>query len=238
MSRCIFVGVDSSLSPSTWSALESVCQFLDQDLSECHLILLHVIAVPYDPAPRLGRRAGSISTFPPTQNQLREAQYVLRRARALLGLFGVPLESVELLVRVGAPAEELARVARERGVDLLVLGSRPHSHLGLLRQILLGSTSRRAAHLAPCRVLLAHPPRLSGSSELIVWYEQALVHCLQKADTLVVLTPDDVARRFTPGVHSVGHREVDAAACALLQLASRGLLLCQVTHGEVRCWND
>ena len=129
-------------------------------------------------------------------------------------------------------------MARERDVDLLVLGSCPHSHLGLLRRMLLGSTSRRASHLAPCRVLLACPPHQFGSGDLVAWYEQALLRSLQQTETFIVLTPDEVARRFTPGDHTVGQREVDAAACALQQLASRGLLLCQVIQGEVRYWND
>jgi nucleotide-binding universal stress UspA family protein len=238
MSRCILVGVDATLSLSTWSALESVCQCLEQSPSECHLLLLHVIPVPSDPAPRWGRPIGSVSTLPPTQRQLHEAKYVLLRARALLGQLGVPLASVELLVRTGIPAEELARVARERDVELLVLGSRPHSRLGLLWRLLLGSTSRRATHLAPCRVLLAHPTCPFDSSELVTWYEQALLRCLQQEDALMVLTPGEVAQRFTPGVRAIGHREVEAAASALHQLANRGVLLCQVIQGEVRCWND
>jgi nucleotide-binding universal stress UspA family protein len=238
MSRCILVGVDATLSISTWSALESACQCLEQSPSECHLLLLHVIPVLFDPTPRWGRPVWSVSTIPPTQRQLQEAQHVLLRARVLLGYLGVPLASVELLVRAGMPAEELARVARERNVELLVLGSRSPSRLGLLRRMLLGSTSRRAAQLAPCRVLLAHPARPFGSGELVAWYEQALLCCLQQEATLIVLTPGDVARRFTPGVRAIGHREVEAAASALHKLASRGLLLCQVIQGEVRCWND
>lgn len=87
-------------------------------------------------------------------------------------------------------------------------------------------------------MLLARTPRPFGSDELVAWYEQALLRSLQQADSLMVLKPDDVARHFTPGVHSVGQREVDAASCALQQLASRGLLLCQVIQDEVRCWND
>jgi len=161
MSRCILVGVDASLSLATWSALESVCQLIEQDSSDCHLILLHAIPVPYDPTPRLGRTIGSISTFPPTQNQLREARLVLQRARTLLGQLGIPLESSELLVRAGMPAVELARVARERDMDLLVLGSYPHSHLGLLRHMLLGSTWLRVACCSLAR--LVHSVQTSWS---------------------------------------------------------------------------
>lgn len=231
------MGVDNTLSLATRSAFESVCQCLEQEPSDCRLILLHVIPLPYDPRSR-GRPAGSTSTYSPTQSQIRESRHLLRRAHALLGQLGVPLDSVELLLLAGTPAEELARVARERDVDLLVLGCRPHSRLSFLRRLLLGSTSRRVLHLAPCRVLLAHPPQLSGSDELVAWYERALLRCLQQATALMVLTPGDVARCFAPGIRASGQREVEAATCALQHLANRGLLLCQQTDGEVRCWND
>jgi nucleotide-binding universal stress UspA family protein len=165
MNRCILVGVDARLSLSTLSALESICQLLEQDSSKYHLILLHVIPVPCDPRAKSGKPIGSISTFPPTQSQLRDARQVLWRARALLDHFGIPLESIELVLRTGMPAEELAWLAQERDVDLLVLGIHPHSHLSLLRRILLGSTAGCAAHLAQCHVLLARPPRPFGSGD-------------------------------------------------------------------------
>ena len=137
------------------------------------------------------------------------------------------------------PADELVQVARERDVDLLVLGSRPPSRFQTLRRVVFGSTTRRVLRLAPCRVLLAHPPRHSGSGDLVAWYERATLRCLQQqAAALVVLTPGDVARRFAPAHETVGHSEVAAAACALERLAQRGLLLCRVVNGEVRCCND
>lgn len=64
MGRCILVGVDASLSQATWSALESVCQLIEQDSSDCHPILLHVIPVPYDPTPRWGKIGGFDIHFP------------------------------------------------------------------------------------------------------------------------------------------------------------------------------
>src|SRR5260370_33677141 len=81
MSRCILVGVDATLSLSTWSALESACQCLEQSPSGCHLLLLHVIPVPFDPTPRGGRPVWSVSTLPPTLRQIHEAQNLMLGSR-------------------------------------------------------------------------------------------------------------------------------------------------------------
>jgi nucleotide-binding universal stress UspA family protein len=54
----------------------------------------------------------------------------------------------------GDPAMELVR-ACERGVDLLVVGSRGY---GPMTRVLLGSVSREIAHKAPCPVLVARRP--------------------------------------------------------------------------------
>lgn len=239
MSTAILVGVDANLSLPTRYALEAACcQFLEQPALERHVLLLHVIPVPYDPSPRWGKPPGSLSWFPPTTSQRCEARRALSQARTLLGHFGVSDDAMEVLVRAGVPADELVRVARERKVDLLVLGSRSPSHWQPLRRLIFGSTTRRVLQLAPCRVLLAHPPGPSGSGDLVAWYEQATLRCLQQAAALVVLTPGDVARRFAPSAETLGRKEVAAAACALERLAERGLLLCRVVNGEVRCWND
>lgn len=236
----MLVGVDASLSLPTRYALEAACcEFLEQPSPERRVLLLHVIPVPSDPSPRWGRPPGSLSLFPPTNSQRCEARRALSQARALLEYLGVPDDVIEVLVRAGVPADELVQVARERDVDLLVLGSRPPSRFQTLRRVVFGSTTRRVLRLAPCRVLLAHPPRHSGSGDLVAWYERATLRCLQQqAAALVVLTPGDVARRFAPAHETVGHSEVAAAACALERLAQRGLLLCRVVNGEVRCCND
>jgi len=225
MSRNILVGVDASLSLATRYALEAACcEFLEQPSPEPHVLLLHVIPVPYDPSPRWGRPPGSLSSFPPTNSQRCEARRVVWQARTLLKHLGVP--------------DELVRIARERDVDLLVLGSHPPSRFQTVRRLFLGSTTRRILRLAPCRVLLAHPPHPSGSGDLVAWYEQATLRCLQQTRALVVLTPGDVARRFAPAYEAVGRSEVAAAAYVLERLAQRGLLVCRVVNGEVRCWND
>jgi nucleotide-binding universal stress UspA family protein len=52
-------------------------------------------------------------------------------------------------VELGAPQHEIVRVAKEQGVDLIVVGS--HGRHGL--QLLLGSTANGVLHLAACDVL-------------------------------------------------------------------------------------
>ena len=53
-------------------------------------------------------------------------------------------------VAAGHPADTIVRVARERGVDLIVMGT--HGRTGL-QHVLLGSVAEKVVRLAPCPVL-------------------------------------------------------------------------------------
>ena len=55
-------------------------------------------------------------------------------------------------IRGGRPYEEIVRVAREIGADLIVLSTRGHSEL---KHLLLGSTAERVVRNAPCPVLVS-----------------------------------------------------------------------------------
>lgn len=61
------------------------------------------------------------------------------------------LQQVETLGTSGHAADEIVRVAAERGVDQIVMGT--HG-LGALRSLFLGSVAQRVVHLAPVPVLL------------------------------------------------------------------------------------
>lgn len=74
-------------------------------------------------------------------DQARKQLEELRQARGL--------SDADLVVEIGTPKQEIARVAAERDVDLIVLGS--HGRHGL--QLLLGSTANGVLHQAPCDVL-------------------------------------------------------------------------------------
>ncbi|HEY7123524.1 MAG TPA: universal stress protein [Ktedonobacterales bacterium] len=239
MQQSILVGVDATLSLPTQYALEVVCQHIAQVQAASQLLLLHVIPVPLDPTLRWGKSLRDRSYVPPTHEQIRQARQVLLRAHAFLVQRGIPPVSIELLLRAGAPAEELDLVAREHHVDLLVLGSHPPSHLRFLHRVLFGSISHRILQLALCRVLLTRLPASFNSDRLSDRYEQA-VQCLlqQQPEKMLIFTPTDVACRFALTDQMIGQKEVEAATCALKRLSDRGLILCQEVQGEMRCCND
>jgi universal stress protein A len=79
------------------------------------------------------------------QDQLDE--HARKRLKELLEGMDIAEESQHILV--GMPDSETHRLAREQGVDLIVVGS--HGRHGL--QLLLGSVSSGVLHGAPCDVL-------------------------------------------------------------------------------------
>jgi nucleotide-binding universal stress UspA family protein len=65
---------------------------------------------------------------------------------------------LEIKVGVGKPAEEILRLAREEGIDLIVMGT--HGRTGL-RHLLLGSVAEEVTRHAPCPVFAV---RLHGEA--------------------------------------------------------------------------
>jgi nucleotide-binding universal stress UspA family protein len=65
----------------------------------------------------------------------------------------------EIVVRHGAAADELCRLAKERRASLLVIASHGRSGMG---RFLLGSVAERVLHLAPCSVLVVRPAAPHG----------------------------------------------------------------------------
>jgi nucleotide-binding universal stress UspA family protein len=83
-------------------------------------------------------------------NLQREAQTALLD-EALQHARRAGLERVTAQAEVGEPAAEIARVAMERSVDMVVMGTRGLTALGGL---LMGSVAQRVVHLATMPVLL------------------------------------------------------------------------------------
>lgn len=61
-------------------------------------------------------------------------------------------KSIQAIVKQGHPAEKIVEIAKQEGVDLIVLGSRG----GRTHSLLLGSVSREVANTANISVLIAH----------------------------------------------------------------------------------
>jgi len=59
--------------------------------------------------------------------------------------------SVEPVIEEGDPAKAILRIAKDRGVDLIVMGSRGRS---AAKDLLMGSVSRKVGHLAACSCIM------------------------------------------------------------------------------------
>ncbi len=66
----------------------------------------------------------------------------------------------EVEVEVGDPADAIVRLAQERGVDLIVMGT--HGRTGL-SHVILGSVAEKVMRLAPCPVLTVKMATLTSS---------------------------------------------------------------------------
>jgi nucleotide-binding universal stress UspA family protein len=67
------------------------------------------------------------------------------------------LAAVEAATAVGEPAYEIVAFAKEKAIDLVVVGT--HGRTGLTHA-LMGSVAERVVRKAPCPVLTVRPPKL------------------------------------------------------------------------------
>ena len=61
--------------------------------------------------------------------------------------------TADTFVDVGLPAEKIVKLAREKQVDLIVMGT--HGRTGL-SHMLIGSVAERVVRFAPCPVMVVH----------------------------------------------------------------------------------
>jgi len=237
--QVLLLGVDMDLSPATSAMLHVARNFLAQLAPESRALLLTVIPVPYDSPSSLGRFRGQAPSLSATTGQRMQARQALHRAQAVLIQGGIAPGRLETLVREGVPAEELVKVASARQVACVVLGHRGSALPQWMLRLLLGSTTAQVLRRAPCPILLVPRPP-GGPTHLVAWYEEAITRELSDHHSgLYILTPEKVAACFPPPHRTrVGRREVRAAKEALLQLAEKGMLICQQVKGTWQCFND
>src|SRR2546421_6599335 len=240
MSRRILLGIDTNFSPTTQHAVGAIGDFMEQATSQVHLVLLSVISVPAMTSPSLGMYVGHLLPMSITPEQRNQAEEALRLARSELQKGSITAEQIEVLIRIGLPADEIVKVAKELHVDFIVVGSCGESLRQKLHRFLAGSTSRSVLRLAPCPVMIVSLPRTVQPGDLVTWYEQAITSYLQEhTNSLTVFTPQEVAQKFVPPRKKApGRKEIAAAALALEQLASTGLLCRHDVKGELRYVND
>lgn len=140
--------VPTDFSKSSDNALTYAVAFAEKFGAK--ILLLHVVQdlalfIPEAvlPAPPL---------VPPVEQFLTAAKEALDRAIRGLNRPGVTIQPE---VAEGVTYEEVLRVARERDVDLIVMGT--HGHTGLAH-VLLGSIAEKVVRRAPCPVLTVRHP--------------------------------------------------------------------------------
>ena len=127
----------------------------------------------------LGARLHIAHVVPPLTDPVDEADRLdLEKSR-----LKVPAETA--LLR-GRPGPELVRYARDKGIDLIVVGS--HGRSGL-SHVLLGSVAEHVLRLAPCPVLsvpaaLALPPAERGARADVPTARHC-VACARETDELI-----------------------------------------------------
>lgn len=126
-------------------ALEAAC-----DLARrygAHVEILHVTGQKH--------RSDGVLLAPPEPKERDDHVALGKRLEAWSSEFelsaGAPIAT---LLRDGDPVEEIERVARENGHDLIVLGAAGRTGL---KQALLGSVAERVTRHAPCPVLAVRP---------------------------------------------------------------------------------
>lgn len=240
MNKRILLGIDLALTPATQHAIRAASELMEQSSPQLRLVLLCVIPIPSIASSSAGMYAGHLMPMSVTPEQRTLAEEVLHRVRLELQKRDIAAEQLEGLIRVGLPADEIAKVARELHVDFIVIGSRGNTLSQRIRRFFMGSISRRVLQLAACPVIIVPSPAIPHSSNLIAWYEESITTYLQQhPDALTVFTPQEVAQKFVPpNKKTAGRKEIAAAVLALEKLTGTGVLCRHDVKGELRYVND
>jgi nucleotide-binding universal stress UspA family protein len=139
--RRFLVAVDGS--ENALRAVRQVIAFAPELREAPHILLANVQPVVVSGAVRTFVNADQIDAW-----YRSEGEKALAGARDLLAAAGLAYDHH---IVVGDPAETLARMARERSCDLIVIGSRGMSAVA---NLLMGSVATKVLHLAEAPVLL------------------------------------------------------------------------------------
>jgi nucleotide-binding universal stress UspA family protein len=145
LSKKILVAIDGS--PQSDKAAEEAVRMAAQSGARLPSQLFAVLVLPSLKPPSF---TDFLPAKPPTEEpgwaEKRDRLfYVVEKAAAEAGV------ALESLVIYGDPAEELVHLAREKGCDVIVIGS---SGKGMVKRTLLGSVSSKVALHAQCSVYI------------------------------------------------------------------------------------
>jgi nucleotide-binding universal stress UspA family protein len=145
LSKKIMVAIDGS--PQSDKAAEEAVRLAAQSGTKLRSQVYAVLVLPSLKPP-------SFTDFFPSKPPTEEPDWQEKRDRLFYVVeksaseAGVALES---LIRYGDPAEELMHFAKEKGCDVIVIGS---SGKGMVKRTVLGSVSTKVALQAQCSVYI------------------------------------------------------------------------------------
>lgn len=148
----ILVAVD--FSDTSAIAYERACQLAAARGAD--LLLVHVL--PSGPLAIHGVQP----VLPPPDLAGRIRELAERRLAELVDAAGERGIGANSVVTVGAPGDAIVEIATDRGVDIVVIGTRG---LTGVRHLVLGSTAEHAVRHAPCPVLTVHPDDLGSLAD-------------------------------------------------------------------------
>ncbi len=141
----ILVPVD--FSKNAQRALEIACEL--GKTFQIPLTLFHAYVLPTYPLPE-----GFILPSPEAVTEIMDkTQRAMNDMRDLAVKMGAP--KVDAIMSEGVAFAEIVRVARERNIDLIIMGT--HGRTGL-KHALLGSVAEKVVRKAPCAVLTVRDP--------------------------------------------------------------------------------
>jgi len=134
------IGCAVDFSETSRAAMEEAADLAAR--SEAEMLLIHAFEVPGAPA-----------DLPPPPDSLKATRAELEKKLAGWGAEAARRSGRGVVTAVvdGPAADEVARCARERGADLLVVGT--HGRRGL-RHLVVGSVAERLVRVAHCPVLV------------------------------------------------------------------------------------
>jgi nucleotide-binding universal stress UspA family protein len=240
MDKRILLGVDAHYSATTQYAIQTVADLFERATPTFSILLLHIIPYMHISTEYPHYFIDQYELSSPTIDQKKLAEEVLTKASAALQQQGFDHQQIELITRVGSPADEIVKLARERHVNVIVIGNRGDNWQQRLRRLVFGSISHQILHLATCPVIVVPPPHLLTGQNLVSWYEQAARSYLTNhTSSLIILTPETVIKLFPPpSKQSEAEKELEAATLALEKLAEQGHLFRRDIQGQTRYSND
>ena len=122
-------------------AIEFALPLLKQLGADLHLA--HVFAPDYPLA--------SMAAMPLIVPQLEVGRRVRRHLKDVAKKYSIELRRENIHALKGRPFEEICRLARDRGIDLIVTSTRGNTGL---KHLVLGSTAERVVRYSPCPVLV------------------------------------------------------------------------------------